>query len=123
MAGKVIEYNNWWGEKNPNLNKLIIYDFDNNLKFNYLYDNNYIISEGCTSSVIQIDDNNSAFTFRRDSSSEVYVNIIYQNNLILQYKTDDMFFWHAIINEDGWMVGNGGVDNPHYCEKLEAFVK
>ena len=112
----------WFGEINPDLNKLIIYEYDNITKNNKLKDNN-LRSDGCASTVIQINNNNWAFTFRRDSSKLVYVNIEYQKDGIFQYKTDQTFFWHTIINKDGWVIGNGGVDSPHSCEKLEAYSK
>ena len=121
VSGKVIENNNWWGDKNPNLNKLIIYQYEN-IPDNYLIDNN-LHNDGCTSTIIQINDNESAFTFRRDSSTSVYVNIAIKNDGILQYKTDPDFFWHLIINKEGWLIGNGGLDFPHACEKLEAYAR
>ena len=121
-GGKVyLDYNNW-GEKNPDLNKLIIYEYDN-VSDNNKINNKNLRSDGCSSTVIQIDDNDSAFTFRRDSSKSVYVNIAYQEDGILQYKTDELFFWHNIISKNGWIIGNGGVDSPHSCEKLEAYGK
>ena len=124
VGGEVILYNSWWGQKKPDLNKLIIYEYDNitNNNNNKLNDNN-LRSDGCSSTVIQNDDKNCAFTFRRDSSKSVYVNIAYQKDGILQYKTDQTFFWHAIINKNGWIIGNGGTDSPHSCEKLEAYGK
>ena len=121
MIGRVMESNNWWGEKNPDLDKLIIYEYEN-YTHNKLNDTKYS-EEGCSSTIIQIDEQNSAFTFRRDSDEGVNVNIIYQKNGILQYKNDLDYFWHAIINQDGWIVGNGGADNPHSCEKMEAFAQ
>ena len=122
VGGKVTLNNNWWGEKKPNLDKLIIYEYDNIINNKNLVDKN-LRSDGCSSTVIQIDDNDWAFTFRRDSSESVYVNIVYQKEGILQYKTDPDFFWHTIINKNGWIIGNGGVDYPHSCEKLEAYGK
>lgn len=121
MIGRVMESNNWWGEKNPDLDKLIIYEYEN-YTHNKLNDTKYS-EEGCSSTIIQIDEQNSAFTFRRDSDEGVNVNIIYQKNGILQYKNDLDYFWHVIINQDGWIVGNGGADNPHSCEKMEAFAQ
>ena len=121
MIGRVMESNNWWGEKNPDLDKLIIYEYEN-YTHNKLNDTKYS-EEGCSSTIIQIDEQNSAFTFRRDSDEGVNVNIIYQKNGILQYKNDLDYFWHAIINQDGWIVGNGGADNPYSCEKMEAFAQ
>ena len=123
-GGKVIENNNWWGEENPDLTKLIIYEyesatFNNNNKFL----SNKLIQDGCCSTFIQIDDNNAAFTFRRDSSTPCNVNIVYQSMGILQYKNDDEYFWHAIITKEGWLVGNGGIDTPYSSEMLEACAK
>ena len=122
ISGKVIENNNWWGEKNPDLNKLIIYEYENAINNNKLIDNK-LTSEGCSSTFIQIDDNNAAFTFRRDSPTSVNVNILYQSQGILQYKNDPDFFWHSIITKEGWIVGNGGVDSPYSSEQLEAYAK
>ena len=51
------------------------------------------------------------------------MNIIYQKNGILQYKSDPAYFWHVIITKDGWIVGNGGKDKPYSAEKLEAYAK
>ena len=83
VGGKVILDYIWWGEKNPDLNKLIIYEY-NNSSINSINNNNIdsknLRSDGCSSTVIQIDDNDWAFTFRRDSSKSVYVNIVYQND-------------------------------------------
>lgn len=123
VGGRVILNSVWFGEINPDLNKLIIYEYDNITNNNKLKDNNNLRSDGCSSTVIQIDDNHWAFTFRRDSSKLVYVNIEYQKDGILQYKTDQTFFFHTILNKDGWIIGNGGVDSPHSCEKLEAYSK
>ena len=122
ISGKVIENNNWWGEKNPDLNKLIIYEYENAINNNKLIDNK-LTSEGCSSTFIQIDDNNAAFTFRRDSPTSVNVNILYQSQGILQYKNDPDFFWHSIITKEGWIVGNGGIDSPYSSEQLEAYAK
>ena len=38
-------------------------------------------------------------------------------------KMTKVFFWHVIINNDGWIVGNEGVDTPYSTEKLEAYAK
>ena len=122
VGGKVILEGEWWGEYKPDLSKLIIYEYENINNNNKLNDKN-LRSDGCSSTVIQADDNNCAFTFRRDSSKSVYVNIDYQKDGILQYQTDQTFFWHSILNKDGWVFGNGGVDSPQSCEKLEAFSK
>ena len=121
-GGNVILDKTWWGQINPELNKLIIYEYDKISNNNKLNDNN-LGSEGCSSTVIQMDDNKCAFSFRKDSTKFVYVNIEYQKDGILQYEADKTFYWHAILNKDGWVIGNGGVDSPYSCEKLEAYSK
>ena len=124
INGGVIEENNWWGEINPDLNKLIIYEYENITKNKYNnLNNDNSLSEGCASAIIQIDEKNSVISFRRDSDESINVNIIYQKNGILQFKNDPDYFWHVIINNDGWLVGNGGVDTPYSAEKLEAYAK
>ena len=91
VGGNVDVQNNWWGQNNPDLNKLIIYEYENIPNYKNLNNNN-LRSDGCSSTVIQINDNDCAFTFRRDSLHSVYVNIIFQNDGIFQYKTDTTFF-------------------------------
>ena len=106
----------------PNLEKLIIYEYENinnNNKLNY----KNLRSDGCSSTVIQNGNDDCAFTFRIDSSKLFYVNIDFQKDGILQYKTDQTFFWHSIINKDGWIFGNGGADCPLLSERLEAYSK
>ena len=61
-------------------------------------------------------------------SEEIHQNqsfeiIAYQKDGLLQYLTEDTFYWHTIINKDGWIIGNGGLDSPHSAEKLEAYSK
>ena len=55
IAGGFIENNNWWGEINPDLNKLIVYEYENITNNFNKFDNEGII-EGCSSTFIQIDD-------------------------------------------------------------------
>ena len=106
----------------PNLKNLIVYEYENinnNNKLNY----KNLRSDGCSSTVIQNGNDDCAFTFRIDSSKLFYVNIDFQKDGILQYKTDQTFFWHSIINKDGWIFGNGGADCPLLSERLEAYSK
>ena len=107
---------------NPDLNKLIIYEYENINNNNKLKYKN-LRSDGCSSTVIQNGNDDCAFTFRIDSSKLFYVIIDFQKDGILQYKTDQTFFWHSIINKDGWIFGNGGVDCPLLSERLEAYSK
>ena len=122
VKGNVTLERNWYGENKPDLNKLIVYEYKNINNNNKINDKN-LRSDGCASTVIQIDDNNYAFTFRKDSTKLVYVNIEYQNDGILQFETNQTYFWHTILTKNGWVIGNGGSDSPQSCEKLEAYGK
>ena len=68
VGGKVILGSVWWGKVNPDLNKLIIYEYEKNEKINNnnKLNNKNLRSDGCSSTVIQPNDNNCVFTFRRD---------------------------------------------------------
>ena len=78
---------------NPDLNKLIIYEYENinnNNKLNY----KNLRSDGCSSAVIQNGNDDCDFTFRIDSSKLFYVIIDFQKDGILQYKTDQTFLFN-----------------------------
>ena len=122
VGGNVTLQNVWWGIYKPDLTKLIIYEYENINNNNKLNDKN-LRSDGCSSTVIQNGNDDCAFTFRIDSSKLFSINIDFQKDGILQYKTDQTFFWHSIINKDGWIFGNGGVDCPLLSERLEAYSK
>lgn len=78
---------------------------------------------GCCSIVIQLDGNNTLFSHRRDSNvnADVYIENIdwHGHNAIKQYKTDNKYFCHAIITDDGWVIGFGGIDDGPNSEKIE----
>ena len=118
--GNVTQENNWWGVENPDLDKLIVFDL-NQLSFNASEGANQ--SEDCASGVVQIDEENFTFTFRRDSTYDLCVCIIKQDEGVLQYKSDTTYFIHAFISDNGWAFGNGGLDTPFTSEKAEAYAK
>ena len=120
IAGNVTQKDNWWGVENPDLDKLIVYDFDL-ISSNMSEDVNQ--NDDCASNVIQIDNENFVFTFRRDSTSQLCVDIVQQDEGILQFKCDSTFFIHAFISNNGWVFGSGGMDTPFVCEKIESFAK
>ena len=80
---------------------------------------------GCCSIVWQLEDNHTMFTHRRDSNItvDVYIEPVELDGMkcIKQYKTDDGYFSHVIISEDGWFAGFGGLDDgddSHKCEQI-----
>ena len=79
---------------------------------------------GCSSLYVQVSGTESVVGFRRDTTNARALHIVkYKLNgktAVKQYKKSSYFF-HMIATCDGWMAGNGGVDNPtinHAIEKL-----
>ena len=71
---------------------------------------------GCCSVVLQLEGNNSIFSFRRDASfgAHIYINNYtdwHGHKAIKQFKNDGGYFCQAVITEDGWTIGYGGIDD------------
>ena len=70
---------------------------------------------GCCSIVLQLDENNTIMSYRRDSdlNADVYIENVewHGYNVIKQYKTDNNYFCHVIITSNGWVIGLGGTDD------------
>ncbi|MBQ7928486.1 MAG: hypothetical protein IJ287_07075 [Methanobrevibacter sp.] len=79
--------------------------------------------KGCCSFFVQISGSESLGGFRRDGTEAV--NLIIKSykwagkTAIKQYKTDYGYFGHMIVTSDGWMVGNGGLDDGKICKAIE----
>lgn len=76
--------------------------------------------EGCCSTILQGYNNDSAISFRRDAQNPVTLNVIHNSSFVKQYKVNGSYFFHVLINKDGWMVGNGGADNANVNKALES---
>ena len=78
---------------------------------------------GCCSIVLQLEGNDTIFSYRRDSNETVDVFIEeadwHGHSVVRQYKTDDGYFNHVIVTSDGWVIGLGGVDDGIENEKCE----
>lgn len=78
---------------------------------------------GCCSIVIQLDENDTLMSYRRDSNltADVFIEKVDWNGYpaIKQYKTDGGYFNHVIVTDDGWVIGLGGVDDGIDNEKCE----
>lgn len=78
---------------------------------------------GCCSIVLQLEDNNTLFSYRRDSNVTADVHIEKVNwhgkEVIKQYKTEKGYFCHVIVTSDGWVIGLGGIDDGIDNEKCE----
>lgn len=82
---------------------------------------------GCCSIVLQLEDNNTLMSYRRDSNltADIHIDKINWHGIpaIKQYKTDGDYFCHVIITSDGWVIGLGGIDDGadnEKCEKIAA---
>ena len=76
--------------------------------------------EGCCSTIIQGYNNDSAISFRRDAKNTVTLNVKHNSTFVKQYKENGSYFFHVLINKDGWLVGNGGADNVKINKALES---
>lgn len=84
-------------------------------------------SFGCCSIVLQLDGNESIMCYRRDSNytADVFIEKVnwHGKPAIKQYKTDNKYFNHVIITNDGWIIGLGGIDDgidSEICENITA---
>ena len=70
---------------------------------------------GCCSIILQEDGNDTLMSYRRDSDLDADIHIEKINwhgmPVIKQYKTDNNYFCHVIITENGWVIGLGGTDD------------
>ncbi len=80
------------------------------------------VGDDCCSAIIQGYNNNSAISFRRDSIEAVTLNITHDTNIVKQYKGTSNYFVHVIVSKDGWIVGNGGVDDSTSAHKIENYA-
>lgn len=70
---------------------------------------------GCCSIILQEDGNNTLMSYRRDSDldADIFIEKVDWHGIpaIKQYKTDNNYFCHVIITENGWVIGLGGTDD------------
>lgn len=118
--GNVNYDNNYWGSDNPDFYKLILINTaTRNININI---SSYNFEDECSSNVIQIDENHTASSFRRDSTGEIPI-FIGRDGEVRHEKLDKTYFTHMIITKDGWIIGNGGLDSPYLNEKMEGIAK
>lgn len=91
-------------------------DYQNNTDMPIvLQNNNETDMLGCCSIILQEDGNNTLMSYRRDSDldADIHIEKIDWHGMpaIKQYKTDNNYFCHVIITENGWVIGLGGTDD------------
>lgn len=118
--GYVLSKGNNWGTKEPNYG-LLFKRANSTNKTTTTKTTSAKIDEGCCSNIIQLSNNESVITFRRDSSSSVDFYIT-NDTITRQQKTDGTYFFHCYVTSNGWMVGNGGTDSAGLTEKTEAIT-
>ena len=78
---------------------------------------------GCCSVVLQLDGNHTIMSYRRDANQSADIHIEEVNwhghPAIKQYKTDNGYFNHVIVTQEGWVIGLGGVDDGEDNQKCE----
>ena len=78
---------------------------------------------GCCSIVLQLDGSNTLMSHRRDSNLDADIHIEnidwHGHNAVKQYKTDNKYFCHVIVTSDGWVIGQGGIDDGSDNELVE----
>ena len=84
-------------------------------------------ASGCCSVVLQLENNSSIMSYRRDANLTADIHIEQVNwhgkEAIKQYKVDNGYFNHIIITSDGWIIGLGGIDDGidnQRCENITA---
>lgn len=105
------------------------------------------ISGDCSSVLIQVSNNESVYSYRRDDgdTAELIINKETWNGKrgIKEFKDDDFlgnlselliqlikgdlkleeYFTHTIITEDGWYIGIGGASDGNTNKQLESYCK
>lgn len=80
---------------------------------------------GCSSVFVQVSNTEAVTGFRRDSTNARALKIVKcklnGKAAIKQYKSSSYFF-HSMTTADGWMVGNGGADNPTINRAIEKIA-
>ena len=78
---------------------------------------------GCNSVFVQVSASEGVTSFRRDSTSSanIFIKPVKWHGRVAlkQYKTKGSYFFHSIVTSDGWLIGNGGADNPSINKKIE----
>ncbi len=104
-------------------------------KSNLAYDSNIkskagnISDGGCSSVLLHVKKGHDVLSYRRDSGypADIVINKVNFNGqtAIKEYKTQNGYFTHTIITENGWIISIGGKDDVStnkYLEKLGSDI-
>ena len=97
-----------------------------NTNVNYI-ETNETDASGCCSVVLQLENNSSILSYRRDANltADIHIEQVdwHGYQAIKQYKVDYGYFNHVIVTSDGWVIGLGGIDDGidnERCENITA---
>jgi hypothetical protein len=77
--------------------------------------------EDCSSSLVQKNENETAISFRHDSSADIIIYISH-DPVVKHYKTQTTYFFHCMMSPTGWVVGVGGRDSPTQNKRVEELA-
>ena len=80
------------------------------------------VGDDCCSAIVQGYNNNSAISFRRDSADAVTLNVTHDANIVKQCKGSGNYFFHVLVSKDGWIVGNGGLEDTKSTRNIENYA-
>ncbi|MCF0226923.1 MAG: hypothetical protein HUK28_06450 [Methanobrevibacter sp.] len=84
------------------------------------------INSECSSILLQVSENESVSSFRRDEADPAKIFIEEGNwdnvSYVKQYKTTDGEFFQALITEDGYVIGVGGGTDGEYNKQIEEIA-
>lgn len=80
------------------------------------------VGDECCSAIVQGYNNNSAISFRRDSADAVTLNVTHDANIVKQCKGSGNYFFHVLVSKDGWIVGNGGLEDTKSTRNIENYA-
>ncbi|MCQ2964496.1 MAG: hypothetical protein MJ203_02900 [archaeon] len=93
---------------------------------NYAKKDTTLKSSECSSIICQGKNNEEVMAFRRDAptAATIYVKpVLWGKRVVLiQYKYHS-YFSHCMVTSDGWVMGNGGIDNYARTKKLEKIFR
>lgn len=93
---------------------------------NYAKKDTTLKSSECSSIICQGKNYKEVMAFRRDAltAATIYVKpVLWGKRVVLiQYKYHS-YFSHCMVTSDGWVMGNGGIDNYARTKKLEKIFR
>ena len=83
--------------------------------------------DDCCSFYVQVSDTESVCGFRRDNVGDALIKVKtsknwYGKTAVRHYKDSGSYFCHLVATSDGWMMGNGGLDDVSVVKNIEKLA-